>query len=119
MFSCFEMLFKSICAKSFSNEKFKEDIEKIKFSKSQKKCEYRKILDKVAIKIIYDEFENEKIIEEMMKLARVERIILTFHIILKMDLPEIAYLLDTNIDSIYTQKSTALKRLKKELENAV
>ena len=78
--------------------------------------EYRKILDKVAIGLIYNAFENEKYIVAMLKLNKVERIIIAFNIILEMELSEIAYLLDTSVDSTYTQKSTALKRLKEELE---
>ena len=78
--------------------------------------EYRKILDKVAIGLIYDTFENEKYIAAMLKLNKVERIIVSFNVILEMELSEIAYLLDASIESTYTQKGTALKRLKKELE---
>ncbi|MCD8049606.1 MAG: hypothetical protein LUG52_08425 [Clostridia bacterium] len=79
--------------------------------------EYRKILDKVAIGMIYDTFDDEKLTEAMLKLARMERIILTFNIILGMEPAEIAFLLDTTLNSTYAQKCTALKRLKAELEN--
>ena len=63
--------------------------------------------------MIYDSFENENIIHIFLKLSKSERIILAFNIILEMDLLEISYLLDTNISNVYTQKSRALKKLKK------
>ena len=78
--------------------------------------EYRKFLDKLAIKITIDMLEREEFINAILKLARVERIIIAFNIIQGMELRELAYLLNTSADSIYSQKNTALKRLKAELE---
>lgn len=59
------------------------------------------------------DYEHKKILD------KVERIIIACNIILKMELSEITYLLDTSIESTYTQKATALKRLKKELSNVL
>lgn len=99
-------------------DKHKEDDEDNLSSLNGKRLtyEYRKILDKVAVKMIIDSFENEDIIIAMMRLARIERIIIAFNIIPELKLPEIAEMLDASVESIYTQKGTALKRLKKELE---
>lgn len=77
--------------------------------------EYRKILDKLAIKMAVDAFENEDILREILNLARTECIIIVFNIIQELQLGEIASMLDTSVDSVYTQKHTALKRLKEEL----
>ena len=59
---------------------------------------------------------QEEYVNAILKLARVERIIIALHIIQGMELKEIAYLLNTSVDSVYTQKNTALKQLKTELE---
>lgn len=116
MYSEFENIFKNLFLKQYF-DKISEWHSSEDFSNKRIYLnEYRKILDKVAIGLIYETFENEKYIDAMLKLNKVERIIITFNIILEMELSEIAYLLDTSIDSTYTQKSTALKRLKKELE---
>lgn len=80
---------------------------------------FRKFLDRVVIKVIFDTFENEEIIQAMLKLARVERIIIVFGVIEDMEIPELALLLNTSADSVYMQKSTALKKLKQELKNVI
>lgn len=87
--------------------KLNESIEIIDVSK-----EFKKILDKIAINIIYETFENKELIHLFLKLSKSERIILVFNIVLEMDLLEISYLLSTNIDNVYSQKSKALKKLK-------
>lgn len=79
--------------------------------------EYRKFLDKVAIRMTTDMFEREEYVNAILKLARMERIIIAFNIIQGIELREIAYLLNTSADSVYSQKNTALKRLKAELSN--
>lgn len=75
--------------------------------------EFRKILDKIAIEIVYDSFENEDMIQAVLSLNRIERIIAVFSLILGMSNTEIAFLLNTNMNSLYVQKSKALKKLKK------
>lgn len=116
MFSYFDCLLKQLLFEKYPqiNDDF-ADIAKI--SPKAITEEYRKFLDKVAIRIIIDVFEQEEYINAILKLARVERIIVAFNIIQDMELKEIAYLLNTSVDSIYSQKNTALKRLKAELEN--
>ena len=114
MLSYFEQLFKQMFIQNYKSKQTLE--EKVCNEQIKVTSEYRKILDKVAIRIIYDTFENEKIIDAMMELARLQRIILTFNIIAEIELPEIAFLLDTSLESTYAQKSTALKKLKAELE---
>ena len=113
MTSYFERLFKQIFLERYSQSDNSENAEERPI-----KCanEYRKILDKVAIGMIYDSFENEKVIDAMLHLTRSERIIIAFHIIMDMKLAEVAFLINTSLESTYTHKSTALKKLKAELE---
>lgn len=116
MFSYFDYLLKQLLFEKYPpiNDDF-ADITKI--SSKTITEEYRKFLDKVAIKIIIDVFEQEEYVNAILKLARVERIIIAFNIIQGIELKEIAYLLNTSVDSVYSQKNTALKRLKVELAN--
>ena len=81
--------------------------------------EYRKFLDKVAIRMTTDMFEREEYVNAILKLARMERIIIAFNIIQGIELREIEYLLNTSADSVYSQKNTALKRLKALLSNLI
>lgn len=112
----FEWLFRHLfLEKAQSRDKISESNEKI--DPRHLTTEYRKILDKVAIKMVFDAFDCEDIVQAVLRLARLERIIIAFSIIQEMDLGEIASLLDTSVDSVYTQKHTALKRLKDELAN--
>ena len=64
----------------------------------------------MAIGMIKETFENEKIIKSMMMLSTLERIIVAFQTILDMELSEISILLDSTPESIYSQKSKALKK---------
>ena len=75
--------------------------------------EFRKILDKIAVEIIYDTFENEELISAVLSLNRVERIIVVFGLILGMSNMEVAFLVNTNMNSIYVQKCKAIRKLKK------
>ncbi|GEM_PF-880545 len=74
--------------------------------------EFRKILDRMSIELIHTTFDNEKLLETMLSLSRIERIIIVFNIILGMEVSEIAYLLNITLDSVYTQKCKALKKLR-------
>lgn len=116
MFSYFDYLLKQLLFEKYPqiNDDF-ADITKI--SPKTITEEYRKFLDKVAVRIIIDVFEQEEYVDAILKLARVERIIIAFHVIQGIELKEIAYLLNTSVDSVYSQKNTALKRLKVELAN--
>ena len=114
MTNYFEQLFKQMFLQRYSRFDSEGVIKGRKINLSN---EYQKILDKVAIGMIYDSFENEKIIDAMLHLTRSERIILAFHIIAEMRLAEIAFLLDTSVECTYTHKSNALRKLKAELEN--
>lgn len=84
-------------------------------SQKQIKFEFRKILDKLAVNIIENNLENEMLMQALLELARVERIIVVLHFLCGMKLSEIAYLLETFLNSIYVQKCTAIKHLKKIL----
>ena len=78
MSSYFEQLFKQMFLKRYSQNNNSDNIEEKPIKVAN---EYRKILDKVAIGMIYDSFENEKVIEAMLHLTRSERIVIAFHII--------------------------------------
>ncbi len=80
------------------------------------KLEFRKILDKLVINIIEANFENETLIQAILELARIERIIIVLHFACGIHLSEIAYLLETDLNSIYVQKCTAIKHLKNVLD---
>lgn len=74
--------------------------------------EFRKVLDKIAVEFLYDRFESDDLIKAVLELTRSERIIIVFHIILGMTSEEVAFLLDKNMNTIYAQKSMAIKKLK-------
>ena len=61
----------------------------------------------MSIELIHTTFDNEKLLETMLSLSRIERIIIVFNIILGMEVSEIAYLLNITPDSVYTQKCKA------------
>ena len=84
-------------------------------SQKQVKLEFRKILDKLAVNVIENNLESEMLMQALLELARVGRIIIVLHFLCGMELSEIAYLLETDLNSIYVQKCTALKHLKKIL----
>ena len=81
-------------------------------SQKQVRLEFRKILDKLVVSIIENNLENEMLMQALLELARVERIIIVLHFLCGMKLSEIAYLLETDLNSIYVQKCTAIKHLK-------
>ncbi len=78
----------------------------------QIKLEFRKILDKLVINIMKANFENETLIQAILELARIERIIIVLYFVCGMRLSEIAYLLETDLNSVYVQKCTAIRHLK-------
>ena len=84
-------------------------------SQKQVKLEFRKILDKLAVNVIENNLESEMLMQALLELARVERIIIVLHFLCGMELSEIAYLLETDLNSIYVQKCTVIKHLKKIL----
>lgn len=116
MFSYFDYLLKQLLTEKYPNMSDDySDLDSIDEKVITE--EYRKFLDKVAVRITIDMFEQEEYANAILKLARMERIIIAFNIIQGIELKEIAYLLNTSADSVYSQKNTALKRLKAELAN--
>lgn len=113
----FENIFKRAFLKSMVHTHREISADLSKLDNKDITREYRKILDKVAIGMINESFENEKIIKSMMMLSTLERVIVAFHTILEMDLGEISILLDSTPESVYSQKSKALKKLKKALKD--
>lgn len=116
MFSYFDYLLKQLLIEKYPNiNNDYSDLDDINEKVITE--EYRKFLDKVAVRMTIDMFEQEEYVNAILKLARMERIIIAFNIIQGIELKEIAYLLNTSSDSVYSQKNTALKRLKAELAN--
>lgn len=99
---------------NYSECENKEEIKKLSlYTQKRLSTEFRQILDKIAIEIIYDAFENEEFIRVLLLLNRVERIIIVFGLLLGMSNTEVAFLLNTNKNSVYVQKCKAIKKLKK------
>lgn len=69
-------------------------------------------MDKLVINIMKANFENETLIQAILELARIERIIIVLYFVCGMRLSEIAYLLETDLNSVYVQKCTAIRHLK-------
>lgn len=98
---------------NYAEEYKGDEIEEISlYSQKRLSTEFRKILDKIAIEIVYDTFENEDLIIAVISLNRVERIIVIFSLILGMSNTEVAFLLNTNMNSIYVQKCKAIRKLR-------
>ena len=106
----FEFLMKQLLSYNKNCNQTETVFEEIE--EKQVKLEFRKILDKLVINIIETNFENEMLIQALLELARIERIIIVLHFVCGICLSEIAYLLDSDLNSIYVQKCTAIKHLK-------
>ena len=72
----------------------------------------RNVFDEVTIRILINEFEDTLLISAVMKLRKLERIIVVLNVVIDMTPSEIAFILGTNTNSVYVQKQTALKKLK-------
>lgn len=87
----------------------------LSFTEKDLSIESRKIFDKIAIHILYYTIDNSIIIEALLKLSKIERIIIILNVLNDITLLEIAFLLDTNMNSLYVQKNSALKNSGKNL----
>ena len=76
---------------------------------------YKKIIDKLAHNIFFAAVGNELLLEAFEKLSRLERIIVVFNIMLDYSSADIAMLAGSTPDSIYSQKSKALKKLRESM----
>ena len=94
-----------------------EDINILVYNQKEVSNEFRKILDRIAIEIVYTRFENEGLIQAILSLNRMERIIVVYGLILGMNNSEVAYLLNTNLNSTGVQKCKAIKKLKTYIKN--
>lgn len=79
--------------------------------------EFKAILDRMSKELINVTFENERLINALLKLSVIERIIIVFHIILGMTLTEISVLLNISPDNVYARKYRALNLLRKFMNN--
>ena len=82
--------------------------------KSDRACMfvYRSILDTYATSLVFNSFENEKVVSEIMRLSTLERVIIAFHFILALDLNEISVIIRTSPGSVYSQKSKAIRKMR-------
>lgn len=88
--------------------------EEYNFTDRELTLESRKILDKIAVTMLQSEIDNIIIIDALLKLSKMERIIIILNILNDVALFEIAFLLDANLNSIYVQKKSALEKLRVE-----
>ena len=79
----------------------------------------KKIFDKLVIRIVINELENEMIISAILNLHQIERIVIVLNIIAELTADEIAFLLGTSTNNIYVQKNNALKKLRTELSDTI
>lgn len=77
----------------------------------------KNFLDLISMEVIAQTFDDKILITALLKLSKIERIILIFNIVLGMRLPEIATLLDIKIDNLYVRKYRAKKMLIKHIED--
>lgn len=73
---------------------------------------YRDILDRYAVNLITNAFNSESVLKAIMKLSVMERVIIAFHFILTFSLNEISEIIQTSPESVYSQKSKALKKMR-------
>lgn len=73
---------------------------------------YRNILDNYAICLVIDTFENEKILKAIMQLSTLQRLIIVFSFILAFDMKEISVVVRTSPQSVYSQKSKAISKMR-------
>ena len=73
---------------------------------------YREILDNFAIYLIADSFESKKILKAIMQLSTIERVIVAFHFVLELDLNEISVIIRSPLESVYSQKSKAIRKIR-------
>lgn len=90
------------------------ETEEYNFTDRELTLESRKILDKIAVTMLQNEIDNAIIINGLLKLSKMERIIIILNILNDVALFEIAFLLDANLNSIYVQKKSALEKLRVE-----
>lgn len=91
------------------------DEDKYNFTEREITLESRKVIDKIAVTMLRTEIDNAIIINGLLKLSKMERIIIVLNIMNDIALFEIAFLLNANMNSIYVQKKSALEKLRREL----
>ena len=75
------------------------------------------MLDIISVEVIYQTFDDKGLITALLKLSKVERIVIVFNIVMGMRQPEIAELLNIKVDNLYVRKYRAKKMLKKYIED--
>lgn len=111
----FEILFNELTSKNSLHNNYIKSYS-LKLSSKELKKECRRVLDKIAITVIENDFEDERLIQAVLSLARIERIIIVLNIIFQINLTEIAFLLGSDYKSLKVQKCTALKKLRNSIK---
>ena len=111
----FENFLVSIFSKTLCEENRQKKIDEI--SKNESTKEFRKILDRMAKELIETTFDNERLKNAMLSLPKIGRIVLTFQVVLDMDIFEVAYLLNTTSESASAQKYKAINKLREYMNN--
>lgn len=104
-------LFEEIIFENDRENSSEKIYQSVKYKQEEK--EYRKLLDKIAIQLIINNFENSLFVQAMLKLTRTERIVLTFNVIMGMSISEVSFLVGININNISVQKHLAINHIKK------
>lgn len=71
----------------------------------------------MAKELIDTTFDNERLKNAMLSLPKIGRIVLTFQVVLDMDIFEVAYLLNTTSESASAQKYKAINQLREYMNN--
>ena len=79
---------------------------------------YREILDLSVINLLYCYIENKSLINAIYHLSTMQRLIIILYFLLDLNLNEISLIIHSPIESVYSQKSKAIKRLRLRLTAA-
>lgn len=84
------------------------------FSKKAEK-EWKILLDNILINIVKSEYDNQKLIKEILELPRNERIVIILNVAEGMTPTEISNILGIGTNNVYVHKNQALKKLRAKL----
>lgn len=82
-------------------------------TKSEMDSTYRKFVDDLTSKVFFSNVSKETLVETFEKLSRMEKIVVTFNVIYDFSPADVAELVESTKDSVYSQKHKALEKFKK------
>ena len=68
------------------------------------KFTFKNFLDVISVEVIHQNFDDKSLITALLKLSKVERIVIVFNIVMGMRQPEIAVLLNIKVVNLYVRK---------------